>query len=117
MGITGFCYGGTYTWALATRDPELDVAVVFYGHAPSDEELAKIVCPVYGFYGEEDTELVADLPRVEAALKATGHNFEYQVYPDTGHAFMNDTNPRMYRPGPAKDAWDRLVKIFADYLS
>jgi len=117
VGITGFCFGGTYTWALAVRDPQLAVGVVFYGHAPSDEELAKVQAPMYGFYGQDDTALVDDLPRIEAAIKAAGQTtFEYQVYTEAGHAFMNDTNERMYRPGPAKDAFERLTTILAKHL-
>ncbi len=35
--------------------------------------------------------------------------FESVVYPQTGHAFFNDTNPRMYNDAAAKDALTKTL--------
>jgi carboxymethylenebutenolidase len=38
------------------------------------------------------------------------------IYPDTPHAFFNDTRDS-YRAGPAADAWQRMLAWFQRYLS
>ena len=46
VAITGFCFGGSYSFNLAIHELRLKAAVPFYGHAPMDEaELKKIACP------------------------------------------------------------------------
>ena len=31
IGVTGFCFGGSLTWLMAGRNPEVAAAVPFYG--------------------------------------------------------------------------------------
>src|SRR5262245_3445282 len=51
----GFCWGGGKCFQFATERSDLKAAFVFYGMFPhTKEQLAKIRCPVYGFYGEND---------------------------------------------------------------
>src|SRR3712207_6588880 len=55
LAVTGFCWGGGWTVGYATQNPRLKAAYAFYGGievAPAD--IAKIPCPVYGFYAEND---------------------------------------------------------------
>lgn len=112
ISVIGFCFGGTYSYALAASGVELSAAVPFYGHAPQDEaELAKIDCPIYAFYGEKDSRLMEALPQLEANMKKLGKDFTYKIYPNTGHAFMNDTNPSTYNEESAKDAWKEAVQF------
>ena len=33
------------------------------------------------------------------------------VYPEAGHAFMNDTRPAAYRPELARRAWSRMLEF------
>lgn len=107
----GFCFGGSYSFSLACAEPKLAAAIVFYGHAPDEDELVKIACPVYGYYGETDTALVEALPELEATMKRLGKQFESKVYPGVGHAFFNDTNPVTYNQEVADDAWGRVLTI------
>ncbi len=44
-----------------------------------------------------------------------GVDYELRIYPDTPHAFFNDTRPS-YRPEAARDAWGRTLAFFADAL-
>lgn len=118
VGVMGFCFGGTYTYTLAVEQPDLKVAVPFYGHAPHPlEKIAQINCPVLAFYGEQDTALVESLPDVKEAMRHYHKQFEAVVYPDTGHAFFNDTNTNMYREDAAKDAWNRTLAFLRSSLS
>ena len=38
VAVTGFCFGGTYSFALAVKEPRLRAAVPFYGHSEYTEE-------------------------------------------------------------------------------
>ena len=96
---------------------EIAAALPFYGHAPQDEtELQKINCPVYAFYGEKDTRLMETLPQLEESMKKLGKDFKYKIYPDTGHAFMNDTNPVTYNEAAAKDAWKEALGFLSEHM-
>jgi len=112
VGITGFCFGGTYSFALAVHQPKLRVAVPFYGHADySFQELAEIKCPILAFYGENDERLMAQLPELKAKMLEAGVDFTAQVYKDCGHAFFNDTNRFAYNKVAAKDAWEKALEF------
>lgn len=116
VSVLGFCFGGTYSYALAAADSRVKCAVPFYGHAPQPyEKMQGIACPVFAFYGKKDEMLVAQLPEVTEKMKEYGKNFESVVYPDAGHAFMNDTNPRAYNAFAAKDAWGKALEFLKKY--
>ncbi|HEY4160644.1 MAG TPA: dienelactone hydrolase family protein [Candidatus Saccharimonadales bacterium] len=113
VAITGFCFGGSYSFALALAEPRLKVAVPFYGHANLEdpEALKKVVCPILAFYGEKDEGLMGGLSAVKQAFEDAGTNFTAKVYPDCGHAFFNDTNPFAYNEAAAQDAWQRTLEL------
>ncbi|NVN00736.1 dienelactone hydrolase family protein [Arthrobacter sp. SDTb3-6] len=103
--VAGFCFGGSYSFALAVAEPRLAAAVPFYGHANyTVAELAGIRCPVLAFYGEEDKALTDDLPGLIERMREAGVDFRYTVFAGAGHAFFNDTNPVSYRAEPARIA-------------
>lgn len=108
IAVVGFCFGGTYSFALAAADDRIRAAVPFYGSG-DPATLGTISCPVLAFYGDQDERLIAGLPQVTAALEAGGVTATIQRYPDAGHAFFNDTNPIAYRPADAADAWQRTL--------
>ena len=54
---------------------------------------------------------------LEEHLAKSAHPSEVRVYPDAGHAFMNDTRPEMHRPAAAADAWPRLVTFLRHHLA
>jgi carboxymethylenebutenolidase len=95
--VAGFCWGGSESFRLATNNKDLKAAFVFYGTAPmSDEELARINCPVYGFYGGNDARVTSTVPGTTERMKAAGKVYEPVIYQDAGHGFM--------RAGEAPDA-------------
>lgn len=115
VGSVGFCLGGGLSALLACEEPELGGAVIFYGGSPEAEKVASIRCPVRGFYGRDDPRIVSGLPTFDAALRAAGVDCELRIYPQTGHAFFNDTRPS-YRQEAARDAWGRMLGFFAQVL-
>jgi len=116
LAAVGFCMGGTLAALLACRDPALAASVIFYGGAPTAEEVRGITCPVLGFYGEKDTRLMGQLPGFVEAMRAAGKRFESHVYPEAGHAFFNDGRP-VYHVGASRDAWARLMIFLRDALA
>jgi carboxymethylenebutenolidase len=105
----GFCWGGTTTFFFATRRPSLKAAFVFYGTAPSNsaqgqpyavdkDALAKIVSPVYGFYGENDMRVDSTVPPTVEAMKELKKPYDPVTYAGAGHGFMRAGEPN--NPAP-----------------
>jgi carboxymethylenebutenolidase len=111
IGVLGFCFGGSYSFALAAADPRIRVAVPFYGQPPELTDVGQIACPVLAFYGDQDTRLTSDLPEVSKAMAEAGVDFSHHVYPGVGHAFFNDTSPQTYHADSAGDAWKRALAM------
>jgi carboxymethylenebutenolidase len=90
--VVGFCYGGGIANFMATRLPDLDVAVPFYGGQPSNEDVAKIRAPLLLHYAEKDDRITGGWPKYETALKAAGVNYQAFIYPGVQHG--STTTPR-----------------------
>lgn len=89
VSVSGFCWGGSRTFWMATQRPGLAAAYVFYGTAPEGEDaLATVDAPVYGFYGGDDARVNATIEPTAALLRANGDTYEPMVYDGAGHGFM-----------------------------
>jgi carboxymethylenebutenolidase len=115
LGVVGFCYGGGIVHILATRLPDLNAGVAFYGNTPAPEEAVKVKAPLLINQADVDERINAAWPAYEAALKAAGVKYTAYRYPGTQHGFNNDTTPRYDAPA-AKLAWERTVAFFKTNL-
>jgi carboxymethylenebutenolidase len=115
LGVVGFCYGGGIAHLLATRLPDLDAAVPFYGMPPAPEEAKKVKAALLVNLADQDERINSAWPAYEAALTAAKVKFEVYKYPGTQHGFHNDTTPR-YDDGAAKLAWQRTLGLFKKTL-
>ena len=118
IAVAGFCWGGSQTFHFATQRDDLAAAFPFYGTAPDDPELlAKISCPVYGFYGGDDERVNATLEATTESMAATGKTYESVIYEGAGHGFMRSGEApdatEANRQG-REDAWKRLSKLLAE---
>jgi carboxymethylenebutenolidase len=114
IAVSGFCWGGGQTFAYATHNPNIGAACVFYGPAPKDDEtLAKISCPVYGFYGREDNRITGDVPNVDKRMKKLDKKYEFMIYDRARHGFMRLGEDEADTADHAAhdQAWDRWKKI------
>jgi|SRR5882672_386068 len=114
VSVAGFCWGGAQSFALATQHKTLKAAFVFYGSPPKDEDLAKIECPVYGFYGEDDARITASVAATADAMKKAGKKFEPVTYAGAGHGFMRAgeaADASEPNKKAQQDAWTRLKKL------
>ncbi|NUZ07345.1 dienelactone hydrolase family protein [Piscinibacter koreensis] len=115
LGAVGFCYGGGVVHGLATRLPDLDAAVPFYGNTPPPDQAASVKAPLLVHLAAVDERINAAWPAYEKALKAAGADVEVHQYPGTQHGFNNDTTPR-YDAAAARLAWDRTLAFFRRHL-
>ena len=91
LAVCGFCWGGGWTFSYANMNPKLKAAYSFYGTAPDEaSKVAKIPCPVYGFYGENDARVNATIPKAEELMKAASKKYEPVIYKGAGHGFMRE---------------------------
>jgi carboxymethylenebutenolidase len=66
-------------------------------NSPDDAAaIARIECPVYGFYGGNDARVNSTIPQSEKLMKEAGKKFAPVTYEGAGHGFM--------RAGEAPDA-------------
>ncbi|MBI5385240.1 MAG: dienelactone hydrolase family protein [Verrucomicrobia bacterium] len=97
VAVGGFCWGGSQTFRFATNNKNVKAAFAFYGSGPDKEEdIARISCPVFGFYGGNDARVNATIPKSTELMKKAGKTYEPVTYDGAGHGFM--------RAGEAPDA-------------
>lgn len=111
VAVGGFCWGGTQAFRFATNNKDIKSAFVFYGSGPEQEnEIAKIACPIFGFYGGNDNRVNATIPKSTELMKKAGKTYEPKTYEGAGHGFMRageapDTNEANKKARDA--AWQR----------
>ncbi len=115
VGMVGFCFGGGVTWRVAIGLAEVRAAVPFYGPHPDPSELASIQGAVLAIYAGRDDRINQSIPAIEAEMLRLGKPYEKVIYPNTDHAFHNDTGSR-YDAAAATDAWARTLAWFGRYL-
>jgi len=116
VGMVGFCFGGGVTWRVAIGLADVSAAVPFYGPHPDPAELESLQAAVLAIYAGRDTRINQSIPAIEAAMQQYGKVYEKVVYPETDHAFHNDTGSR-YDAQAATDAWARTLAWFGRYVA
>jgi carboxymethylenebutenolidase len=116
LGMTGFCFGGGITWRCATQMPEMKGAAPYYGPPPPLDAVPSIKAAVLGVYSDDLDDFANEgMEDLIAALEAAGITFQINIYPDTQHAFHNDTGPR-WNEEQALAAWNDTVAWFETYV-
>jgi carboxymethylenebutenolidase len=115
VAVGGFCWGGTQTFRFATNNKDIKAGLVFYGSGPEkEEEIARIKCPIYGFYGGNDNRVNATIPKSTELMKKAAKTYEPVTYEDAGHGFMRageapDANAANQKARAA--AWKRVKEL------
>ena len=113
-GAVGFCIGGAYALQLAVTEKGMKAASVFYGGNPKPLEALAQSCPIVGSYPDKDftTQAAREL---ETVLIKNNIPHDIKIYDNTKHSFFSQ------RRTPAeveasKDAWQRMLSFFHEYL-
>ena len=117
VGVTGFCFGGGMSNALAgMMGDELAAAAPFYGGQTPAADVPKIKAAILIHHGALDRGLMEAFPAQEAELKKNNIRYEAHVYPNSVHGFFNDATPERYNPATAQQAWTRTLEWFNQYV-
>ena len=115
VAVAGFCWGGGQAFRFAANNKSVKAAYVFYGPGPTaEEDMARIICPVYGFYAGNDARIGATLPATTELAKKTKKTFEPVTYEGAGHGFMRAGEAPDASPANKKahdDAWKRWKSL------
>lgn len=113
-GVVGFCMGGALAQYTATKDADVGAAVSFYGGFKKLEmKWESVRGPLLLIYAGHDKNVPPSQGQeLEPKLKAMGKDVQVVVYPDSNHAFFNDTRKEVYDPDAAADAWKRTIAFF-----
>jgi carboxymethylenebutenolidase len=127
LGAIGFCIGGHAAYFAAATQP-IAATASFYGGGiatfgpgggpPTVERTAGIKGRIICFFGKEDPMISQDqVATIKAALEKNKVRHEVIVYDGASHAFFCEVKERgSYREGPARDAWEKVKKLFSEEL-
>lgn len=115
VGVTGFCFGGGYTWDTVVEAAGVKAAAPYYGTCRQVDKLKTTKVAVLAVYAENDTRITGESNNVRAALSASVSPFDIQVYKGANHAFFNDTGGA-YNKDAATDAWAKTLAWFRKYV-
>lgn len=117
VGVVGFCMGGGLSLVAACQRPDAVAAVApFYGLIPwasAQPDWSALTAKVEGHYAANDAFFTPEnAAALQAQLRDLGKDATLHVYPDTDHAFFNDTRPEVYDAAASATAWDRTLALF-----
>ena len=123
IAAMGVCQSGAYPLLLNSARPEIAANIVVYGGAqnreweiketrsePYEDILARISAPVLGIWGEDDFVVSIDnVARLRGVLEDNRKSYEFKLFRDMPHGWMNSTMPGRYRPRESELVWQRIL--------
>jgi carboxymethylenebutenolidase len=123
IAVIGICRTGSYGILASAERADIAAAVMLYGGAqPREFEVGELrprpyvelikagTAPVLGLWGEKDhTMSVEHVRRVRDHLEDARRSYEFVMYPDLPHGWLNDTMPGRFRAEQARETFDRIV--------
>ena len=112
LGITGFCWGGGMTNALAAElGNAVQAGAPYYGLSAPADKVGKIKAELVLHFAETDPRINTTWPAYEGALQAQGVKAQAHFYPGTQHGFHNNSTPR-FNQAAADLSWGRTLELF-----
>ena len=118
-GIIGFCMGGQLALFGAAANPDkISACADFYGIHPNvHPAIEKLKAPILGIFGKRDKSVGPDkVNQLSEKLSAAGKKHDFHIYPESNHAFFNNSGPN-YNPTDAADAWTRVLDFFRAFVA
>jgi len=114
ISVLGFSMGAAWSLDVASYEPNVAAAVIFYG--ASDADFSKVNAKVLGHFAEVDEwEPIEYVRKMEADMKAAGVDVTLHTYPKTGHWFVEEDRPE-YDSASALLAWSRTYEFLKKNL-
>lgn len=113
VGVVGYCWGGTLTFASAVDLPDVAAAVAYYGGGVPDMADQKPKCPTMMHFGDQDHGIPMD--KVKIVQEKRGGDCEIHVYEGAGHGFNCDERAS-WNEAAAKTAAQRSLDFFGKHL-
>lgn len=127
VAVIGICRSGSYGILASATRSDVSAVVMLYGGAqqrefslsphrsrPYAELLAAGRCPVLGVWGERDhTMSIDDVRRVRNLLEEARRDYDFLVFEDMPHGWLNDTMPGRFRSAEAEETW----RLLCDWLN
>ncbi len=115
--VVGFCWGGGQAFRFATNRSDLKAVFVCYGTGPTDAaDIAKINCPVYGFYAGNDARVTSTVAQSTQLMQSAGKKYIPTVYDGAGHGFMRQGEDMVNGHEPDKKAKDQVWQRWLEIL-
>jgi carboxymethylenebutenolidase len=123
VAVIGICRTGSYGILASASRTDISAVVMLYGGAqkrefqtgelrptPYERLLAGSDVPVLGLWGECDhTMSVDDVRRVRDLLEMAHRSYDFTIYADMPHGWLNDTMPGRFHPSQADEAFQSVV--------
>lgn len=106
--VTGYCYGGSMSYAAATRVPGIAAASCYYGSQLPSLAAEGPKCPTIAHFGREDPYIPLEKVQDFSARRPEVPTYLY----DAGHGF-NSKDGGAYHAPSAQLALDRTLALFA----
>jgi len=119
IGTVGFCMGGALSLFAASKNADVGACVVFYGgHPKAQADLPNLQAPVLGLWAGKDGFVTPDaVSQLDEQLTQLGKDHQFHTYPDSDHAFFNDTRKEVYDPKASADAWEKTIRFLKRELT
>jgi carboxymethylenebutenolidase len=125
LAIAGHCMGGHIMFVAAAAIPDFICAVACYptgmfeswgGGATPFEQLGGL-CPVIGFFGNEDKNpSPQDADRIDAELTRLNIEHAFHRYPGAGHGFQRPTKTEPAIRAAQEDSWQKIFVFLTEKL-
>ncbi len=112
LGVTGFCWGGGMTNALAADlGDAMQSGAPYYGVSAPADKVSKIKAELVLHFAETDPRINVTWDAYEGALKTQGVKAQAHFYAGTQHGFHNNSTPR-FNQTAADLSWARTLELF-----
>jgi carboxymethylenebutenolidase len=114
IGVIGFCMGGSIAMDLAHEDDRVTAVAAFYGM--TELEGRSLKAPLQAHFAGHDSITPEQQDAVRTQIDGSAYGGEVFVYPDSKHAFFNDSRED-HDPEASELAWERALEFFGKHLN
>lgn len=124
VAAMGVCQSGSFPLLLNSFRSGVIANIVIYGgaqiaeytaqapirHEPYEQIVSRITAPVIGIWGEDDFVIsIDDVRKLRGILEDHRKTYEFTLFRDMPHGWMNDTMPGRYRPKETAKVWAMIL--------